>query len=111
MSGFETMSLPVVAPAPGRIDKTPEGTEIIGMRLLATIENIKSPPASSASSANSSRLIGADYSCVSSSTQESTELHTSDGFTITEFPAASAGAIFLTAIKRGLLNGCESIEY
>jgi hypothetical protein len=30
---------------------------------------------------------------------------TSEGFTITEFPAASAGAIFLTAINNGWLKG------
>ena len=30
---------------------------------------------------------------------------TSEGFTITEFPAASAGAIFFNAIKRGWLKG------
>ena len=32
---------------------------------------------------------------------------TSEGLTITELPAASAGAIFFNAIKRGWLKGCH----
>jgi len=32
---------------------------------------------------------------------------TSEGFTMTEFPAARAGAIFFIAMKRGWLKGCH----
>ena len=49
------------------------------------------PPAATAISANSSTVMGAS----------------SLGLTMTEFPAASAGAIFLSAMRRGWLNGCE----
>lgn len=49
------------------------------------------PPAVMAISANSSTLIGAS----------------SLGLTMTELPAASAGAIFLIAMSRGWLNGWD----
>jgi len=35
---------------------------------------------------------------------------TSDGFTMTLFPAAKAGAIFLTAINNGWLNGWSMVS-
>lgn len=36
--------------------------------------------------------------------------NTSDGLTITLFPAARAGAIFLTAISKGWLNGLDAVS-
>lgn len=52
------------------------------------------PPAPTAISANSSTVIGAS----------------SLGFTMTELPAASAGAIFFSAMRRGWLNGYQSVS-
>jgi hypothetical protein len=100
------MSLPVVAPGPGRTERTPLGTiqrELGRENLRLNIKDL--PPASSAICANSSTEIGASCSgmryhdCAWHMNLERGV--TSEGFTMTLFPAARAGAIFLIAMSNG----------
>lgn len=87
--GLETSSFPVVFPGPGRTERTPGGTTTEHQYLRTSTLSMNIPPAPAAISANSKIEIGAS----------------SDGFTITEFPAANAGAIFLIAMRSGWLKG------
>ena len=60
------------------------------------------PPASSAICANSSTEMGASYSRMRYYDRAYLQRGvTSEGFTMTLFPAARAGAIFLTAMSKG----------
>jgi hypothetical protein len=104
--GCETNSLPVVAPGPGRTERTPLGTIQRKLGREYSKLNFKDlPPASSAICANSSTEIGASckrmryHDCTWHTNFE--RGITSEGLTMTLFPAARAGAIFLIAMSNG----------
>jgi hypothetical protein len=64
------------------------------------------PPAVVAISANSRTVMGASLQKMDAGQQvDGKNADTSDGFTMTLFPAARAGAIFLIAMSKGWLKG------
>jgi hypothetical protein len=104
-SGLDTMSFPVECPYPGSTDRTPGGTDVCSVNDRTRTEcsyNTHDLPLLSAPQIQGLLQEQAKSpSRVSTISCKNVGHCTSEGFTITLFPAARAGAIFLIAIKRG----------
>ena len=111
--GSSTIHFPVCRPYPGSTFNTPDGTRrgsSVGMSLVMERDMTRYLQLPQPFLQIQGRLLvlaseGSQHVSKLSDNQQRFLKLTSEGLTMTLFPAASAGAIFLIAINSGWLNG------